>query len=45
MLTAFTRLRLVSDARRPEMLVLRRGVFGDTQVKPFVGVGSQFDRD
>ena len=44
-LTVFTRLRLVSDGRRQTMIVLRRGVFGDTQVKPFVGLGSQFDRD
>ena len=40
MFTAFTRLRLVSDGRRPEMLVLRRGVSDDTQVKPSFGVGS-----
>jgi hypothetical protein len=40
MLTAFTRLRLVSEGRRPTMLVLRRGVSGDAQVKPSFGVGS-----
>jgi hypothetical protein len=39
MLAAFTRLRLVSDGRRPTMLVLRRGVSGDAQVKPSFGVG------
>lgn len=40
MLTAFTRLRLVSDGRRLTMLVLRGGVSGDAQVKPSFGVGS-----
>jgi hypothetical protein len=38
--TAFTRLRLVSDGRRLEMLVLRRGVSGDAQVKPSFRVSS-----
>jgi hypothetical protein len=42
MLTTFTRLRLVSDGRRTTMLVLRRGVSGDTQVKPSFRVGSSF---
>lgn len=45
MLTAFTRLRLVSDGRRPPMLVLRRGVPGDTQVKRPFESAVQFDRD
>lgn len=40
MLTAFTRLRLVSDGRRPTMLVRRRGVSGDTQIKLPFRVGS-----
>jgi hypothetical protein len=40
MLTAFTRLRLVSDSRRPTMLVLRRRRSGDVQVTPSFGVGS-----
>lgn len=40
MLTASTRLPLVSEGRRPTMLVLRRAVSGDAQVKPSFGVGS-----
>jgi hypothetical protein len=40
MLTVFTRLRLASDGGRPTMLVLRRGVSADAQVKPSFGVGS-----
>ena len=40
MLTAITRLRLVSGGQRPTMLMLRRGVFGDAQVKLRFEVGS-----
>jgi hypothetical protein len=40
MLTAFTRLRLVSDGPTSDIFLLRRGVYDDTQVKPSFRVGS-----